>query len=331
LAWCPRVPFRSGVSFPFTFFFGLSFQLKGFAMSSRTRTRWGIALAVLAVFVVGFTAAEWMPGFAEEPAATPAKPRFTTWFGARQKLRSAEEFDRNEGYGEQNKRVGLEVRYDNSAGAAVYTLTESGAIAAAPVRPNFALRTLTNPKGGVFGYRFHQYTGEAWMWVAGNVWKQIAPPAAVGIYDLVLTPIPDAIAVNVMLIEQISGETWWIHAGDAPVKLAETGEPAAGAQGSGAAAATPVNFTDNLVGSQWSYGPDWKFDFGKTKIENFSNGWWAMVTWKVIGPNQIELTNPESVASTTMTMTFDTADSYTTTDWDGTKMTGRRLGPAASK
>lgn len=300
-------------------------------MSARARTRWGISLAVLVVFVVGFTSAAWMPGLAEESATTTAQPRFNYWYGAWTKLRNAQEHERGENAGDQNKMMGLEVRYDHVAGTAVYTLTESGAIAAAPVRPNFALRTLSNPKGGVFGYRVHQYTGEAWIWAAGEVWKQIAPPAAAGIYDLVLTPNPDGSAVNVMRIEQVSGETWLLRNADAAVKLAEPGAPAAGAQGSGAAAATPVNFTDNLVGSQWSYGPDWKFDFGKTKIENFSNGWWAMVTWKVIGPNQIELTNPESLASKTMTMTFDTADTYTTTDWDGTKMTGRRLGPAASK
>ena len=142
-------------------------------MSSRARTRWGISLAVLVVFVVGFTSAAWMPGFAEEPAATTAKPRMTPWFGSWQILRNAEELDRKEGFGDQNKRMGLEIFYDNSAGTAVYALTESGAIAAAPVRPNFALRTITVPTGGIICYRIHQYTGETWIWGADNVWKQI--------------------------------------------------------------------------------------------------------------------------------------------------------------
>lgn len=276
-------------------------------MSSRARIRWGIFLTVLVVFVVGFTSAAWMPGFAAE--------RFLYWSGGWQRLRNSEEHERTENASVQNKTMGMEVRLDDWTGNAIYTLTESGAIAAAPAPPRYVLRTVKSA-AGIHAYRLQPYTGEVWAWGDGDVWKQVAPGVAGGsLFDLVLTPVGDEGKVNVLRIQPNSGETWWINAEGGPKKLAEP----------------PLNVTANLVGSQWSYGPDWKFDFGKTKIENFSNGWWAMVTWKVIGPNQIELTNPESLASKTMTMTFDTADSYTTTDWDGTKMTGRRLGPAASK
>jgi len=190
-------------------------------MSSRTRSRWGIVLTILVTLLVGFTSAAWMPVFAAQETTGSTGPSISPWFGTRIGLRSSEELARNEAFDEQkNKKMGLEVRYDSTTGNVIYTLTESGAIASAPAPLSNVLRTCKSANG-IHAYRFNSYTGEVWVWEAGDAWKQAAPPSNQGIYDLVLTPFGDEGKINVLRIEQTKGETWWINAEGGPKKLAE--------------------------------------------------------------------------------------------------------------
>ncbi|MBK6750811.1 MAG: hypothetical protein IPG67_12590 [Acidobacteria bacterium] len=96
--------------------------------------------------------------------------------------------------------------------------------------------------------------------------------------------------------------------------------------------ANTQDFTAGLAGTGWTYsygGTTYQFDFGQTRIEKFSNGWWQGITWTSIGNNQIRLKNLESGKE--MTLTFDSANSYSGIDWDGqTKVSGTRRNVASS-
>lgn len=184
-------------------------------MSSRARTRWGISLAVLVVFVVGFTSAAWRPGFAAD--------RITFWESFGKRFKTNEEINANEPFSEKNKAMGITVFNDQSIGTVLYTLTESGAIAAVPAPNSYVFRTAKSA-AGIHAYRAQAYTGEVWVWGDGDVWKQVAPPVVgrlYGVFDLVLTPVGDEGKVNLLLVQPNTGMTWWINAEGGPKKLAE--------------------------------------------------------------------------------------------------------------
>ena len=95
----------------------------------------------------------------------------------------------------------------------------------------------------------------------------------------------------------------------------------------GADGESPVDdFTSGLAGTGWTYvygGNTYQFDFGQTRIEKFSNGWWQGITWTAFGNNQVRLKNLETGKE--MTLTFDSENSFTGIDWNGqTKVSGTR-------
>jgi hypothetical protein len=86
------------------------------------------------------------------------------------------------------------------------------------------------------------------------------------------------------------------------------------------------DYLGNLVGSRWTYnynGRDLQFAFGQTSIDNFSNGWWKGISWQPSGHNELRLWNSQSRKA--MTLTFDSPDSYTGHDWDGSPVSGARI------
>jgi hypothetical protein len=88
-----------------------------------------------------------------------------------------------------------------------------------------------------------------------------------------------------------------------------------------------ADFLGNLVGSRWSYnyqGQALQFDFGQTSIDNFSNGFWKGISWQPSGTNQVRLWNASNRQS--MNLSFHSPDSFTGNDWDGSPISGNRLG-----
>ena len=109
---------------------------------------------------------------------------------------------------------------------------------------------------------------------------------------------------------------------------------------SGAPTVVVQSIVSQLPGSRWTYkfgASTFEFEFAANSIKNFSNGWWPGVTWQANGDNQIILNNsPTAEASALppgpaavgkqMTIRFDSADSYTGTDFDGvTAISGHRI------
>jgi hypothetical protein len=173
------------------------------------------------IVLISFPTVGWMAILSADQPNAGVKASFTPWSGPWIGRRNSDEISRNESYNdEKNKRVGLEIRHDTYTGNAIYTVTESGSIAAAPDPLSYVLRTLKSADG-VHVYRLQAYTGEVCVWGDGDAWQVISSASAGGAYDLISTPVGDEGNVNAMRIEQLTGETWWVNSVDGPKKLAE--------------------------------------------------------------------------------------------------------------